>query len=306
VHPDDQATVAASCQQAPCTAKFFEGEYRLRRSGGEYRWFLVQARLLDHADQEATQWFGTCTDIHEQHTLRDALQVQNTELARSNRDLDTFVYAASHDLKQPAQNLSGLFDELKRTATFPDPEADLMLDMVDDSVKQLLSTIASLAEVVQVQRPVEQLPPEPVQLRPLVEEVIRLVQGFSPTPPTWELDFSVLSAVVFVRANLRSVLYNLFSNAVKYADPNRPAHIRVRTELCEGVPMLVVQDNGLGINLSRHGHELCQLFQRFHNHVPGSGIGLYLVKRLVEQAGGHLAVESEVGQGSTFRVLLHP
>jgi signal transduction histidine kinase len=215
------------------------------------------------------------------------------------------VYAASHDLKQPAQNLAGLFDELRRTATFHDPEAGQMLEMVDGSMEQLLGTIHSLTEVVQVQRQTEQLPPEPVQIQPLVEETIRLVQDMGTAPATWELDFSMVSAVVFVRVNLRSVLYNLLSNALKYADPRRPAHIVVRTELHDGVPVLVVQDNGLGMNLDRYGDEMFQLFRRFHDHVPGSGVGLYLVQRLVEQAGGRLEVDSEEGRGSTFRVYLH-
>jgi signal transduction histidine kinase len=91
---------------------------------------------------------------------------------------------------------------------------------------------------------------------------------------------------------------------VKYADPNRAPHIVVRTELADGIPVLVVQDNGLGINLSRYRQELFKLFQRFHEHVPGSGVGLYLVHRLVEKAGGRVEVESEVGRGTTFRVYL--
>ncbi|GAA4347559.1 hypothetical protein GCM10023185_02670 [Hymenobacter saemangeumensis] len=306
LHPDDREAAEAHWQQALHTGGLFEGEYRLRRASGDYRWFLVQARLLDtHNGPDPVQWFGTCTDIHEQHSLREALQAQNAELARTNRDLDTFVYAASHDLKQPVQNLAGLFDELKRSATFHDPDARQMEGMVDEALDQLHSTIQSLTEVVQVQRRSEQLPPEPVQLQPLVEEVVKLVQDTGSNPPTWELDFSAVSAVVFVRANLRSIVYNLLSNAVKYADPQRPLRITVRTELSEGVPVLVIQDNGLGLDLHRHGNQLFQLFQRFHDHVAGSGVGLYLVQRLVEQAGGRLELASEVGRGSTFRIYLH-
>jgi PAS domain S-box-containing protein len=308
LHSDDEATAQAKWQQVMDTGQpFFQGEYRLRQAGGAYRWFLVLVRLFKPTDSPDTaQWFGTCTDVHEQHTLREALQVQNEALARTNRELDTFVYAASHDLKQPAQNLSGLFEELKVTASFHDPEATDMLHMVDQAVSELLSTVQALTEVVQVQRQPLPLPAEPIQLRPLVEEVIRSVQNLGPTTPSWELDFTAVSAVVLVRANLRSVLYNLLSNAVKYADPTRPAHVCVRTSLTNGVPTLEVQDNGLGIDLTRHGSELFHLFRRFHDHVAGSGVGLYLVQRLVEQVGGRVEVESEVGKGSTFRVLLHP
>jgi PAS domain S-box-containing protein len=308
LHPEDEATAQAQWQQALDAGQpFFQDEYRLSQAGGAYRWFLVLVRLFKPTDSPDTaQWFGTCTDVHEQHSLREALQVQNAALARTNSELDTFVYAASHDLKQPVQNLSGLFEELKATASFHDPEAADMLHMVDLAVNELLTTVHALTEVVQVQRQAVPLPAEPILLQPLVEEVIRAVQHLGPATPSWELDFSALPAVVLVRANLRSVLYNLLSNAVKYADPSRPAHIGVRTSLTKGIPTLEVQDNGLGIDLGRHGSELFHLFRRFHDHVAGSGVGLYLVQRLVEQVGGRVEVESEVGKGSTFRVLLHP
>ncbi|TYZ06222.1 HAMP domain-containing histidine kinase [Hymenobacter lutimineralis] len=232
------------------------------------------------------------------------LRQQNATLARTNRDLDTFVYTASHDLKQPVLNLSGLLEELTRTATFAEPEAGPMLKMVDASLNQLLGTIQSLAEVVQVQRPAHLLPPEPVELQPLVEEVLRNVQNLHPNTATWTLALANIPALHLEPATLRSVLYNLLSNAVKYADPTRPAQIEVRTEWQHGQPTLVVQDNGLGIDLTRHGTELFKLFRRFHDHIPGTGLGLYLVQRQLEQAGGHLEVESEVGKGSTFRVVL--
>ena len=304
LHPADQPAALARWKQALQHTDLFEGEYRLRHVSGEHRWFLVQARLLDHAGQAVANWFGTCTEVHEQHGLREALQAQNTVLARTNRDLDTFVYAASHDLKQPAQNLAGLLGELKRSVPFADPEADLMLQLGEQSVQELLATVQALAEMVQVQRPTEGLPPEPVPVRPLVEEVIRSLQDGAARPPSWKLNFSAAPAIRFVRVNLRSILYNLLSNAVKYADPARPLQISVRTEVQEDRLVLVVQDTGLGIDLDRHGPDLFHLFRRFHDAMPGAGVGLYLVHRLVEQAGGHLAVESEVGQGSTFRVLL--
>lgn len=302
LHPADQLTAQAQWEAARHDGGLLASEYRLRRADGEYRWFLVQARRLDLGEQ----WFGTCTDIHQQHVLRETLQAQNAELARTNRDLDSFVYAASHDLKQPVYNLGGLFTELKHGARFDDPEASLMLGMADEALDQLTETVQALAEVVQVQREAEQLPPEPVQLQTLTEEVIRsLAAPTGPVAPSWELDFTALPAVVTRRAHLRSVLYNLLSNAVKYAHPTRPAHIRVATELKQGLPVLMVQDNGLGIDLERHGRELFQLFRRFHDHAPGSGIGLYLVQRLVERAGGRLEVESEVGRGTTFWIYLH-
>ncbi|MGY2134258.1 PAS domain-containing protein [Hymenobacter sp. HD11105] len=240
LHPEDEATARAKWQQALDAGQpFFQDEYRLRQDGGAYRWFLVLVRLLKlTGSPDTAQWLSTCTDVHGQYTLREELQVQNAALARTNSELDTFAYAASHDLKQPVQNLADSFEELKATASFHDRAAADMLSMVDVAVNGLLTTVHALTEVVQVQRQSVPLPAEPILLRPLVEEVVRAVQHLGPTAPVWELDFSALSAVVLVRANLRSMLYNLLSNAVKYADPSRPAHIVVRTSLTNGVPTL--------------------------------------------------------------------
>jgi sigma-B regulation protein RsbU (phosphoserine phosphatase) len=106
------------------------------------------------------------------------------------------------------------------------------------------------------------------------------------------------------RPGLHSILYNLLSNSLKYAEPGRRPRIHVSTALADGAVMLSVQDNGRGINLERHAQELFQLFRRFHPEVVGSGMGLYLVNRLVHQAGGRVEVDSIVGQGTTFRLYL--
>ena len=109
-----------------------------------------------------------------------------------------------------------------------------------------------------------------------------------------------------MRAQLHSVLFNLLGNALKYAAPGRPPRVRVHTRLAgpDQHPVLTVQDNGRGIDLARHGGQLFQLFSRFHPEVEGSGMGLYLVNRVVEGHGGRLEVESQVDVGTVFRVHL--
>jgi signal transduction histidine kinase len=107
--------------------------------------------------------------------------------------------------------------------------------------------------------------------------------------------------VTFSEKNLRSVVYNLLSNAVKYRAPERPPRVKVRAHCTNHHVLLVVQDNGLGISETGQ-RKLFGMFQRLHDHVEGSGIGLYMVKRMVENVGGRIEVESEVGTGSTFTV----
>jgi signal transduction histidine kinase len=107
----------------------------------------------------------------------------------------------------------------------------------------------------------------------------------------------------FSRKNLKSILYNLLSNAVKYRSPDRPLHVCITCRVEGNYQVLTVADNGLGMDM-RQEHKIFALFKRLHAHVEGTGIGLYIVKRMIENAGGRIEVESQVGVGTTFRVYL--
>ncbi|MBG8552703.1 sensor histidine kinase [Hymenobacter guriensis] len=234
------------------------------------------------------------------------LDTINQRLARTNADLDNFVYAASHDLRQPVHNLRGLFDELRRTATFHDPEEAEVLRLVDESLRALVTTITDLAHVVQVEQlPGEQLA-ETVDLADLTADILQTLRPqMVAVEADIQSDFAELPELEYVRSNLRTVLLNLLTNAIKYRHPDRAPLVRVRSRLLDGQPVLEVQDNGLGINMERHGAELFQLFRRFHPQAgEGTGVGLFLVNRLVQSASGHIEVESQEDVGTTFRVFL--
>ncbi|MBT9392717.1 HAMP domain-containing histidine kinase [Hymenobacter sp. NST-14] len=303
-----------------------EISYQLCRANGASLPVLLNATLVRDTDGEPLVVRITLFDIterrkYEQELLRaraqaeqqgedlaranDQLTRQNEELTRINADLDSFVYTASHDLRQPINNMAGIFAELKRTATFHDPEAEGMVGMFEEALGQIMTTITGLTEVVQLQR---QLAPEAeeVLLAPLLEEVINALRPqLQEMAGTFLVDVAAVPSVRIGRSGLHSMLYNLLSNALKYAQIGRPPEVRVRADRAEdGAPVLTVQDNGRGIDLERHGRELFQLFRRFHPEVPGSGLGLYLVNRLVHQAGGQLDVSSVVGEGTTFRIRL--
>ncbi|GAB2964809.1 ATP-binding protein [Hymenobacter coalescens] len=235
-----------------------------------------------------------------------ALGTANQQLARTNADLDNFVYTASHDLKQPVNNLRGLFEELRRSASFDDPEEELVLRLVDESLLDLTTTIDGLAAVVQVQRQPGEQTAELVQLSELTTDVLQTIRPqVQDTQAVIHTDFVALPELLYVRSNLRTILQNLLSNALKYRHAERTPQVCLRTCLVSGQPILEVRDNGLGMNLERHGPELFQLFRRFHPQASdGTGVGLFLVNRLVQAHGGRIEVESEEGSGTTFRVFL--
>ncbi|MBC6989415.1 PAS domain-containing protein [Hymenobacter sp. BT491] len=300
---------------------------RIQLPNGEHRWMEAKGKVFYDAEGKPIRIAGVVTDVTERQQTQqrlqdlteqlantnDGLRVANAELAlaneqltHTNQELDNFVYTASHDLKQPINNMAGVFEELKRTATFHDPEAALLVQMFENSLSQIHGTIQGLAEVVQVERRNEDSAIENVELLPLTREVMQsMLDQAVATKARFEVNFSAVPVVRFVRLNLQSVLYNLLSNALKYAHSERAPVVRITSELSdEGAPVLVVQDNGLGLDLARYGPDLFQMFRRFHDHVPGSGVGLYLVNRMVRQVGGRIEVQSTLGEGTTFRIYL--
>ena len=240
------------------------------------------------------------------NAANEAVEARNRQLARTNQDLDNFVYAASHDLRQPVNNLRGLFEELRQSAVFRDPEAAVILRLFDNSLTSLHTTVTDLAAVVQEQRQQGEPPTEVVAFAPLLQEVLQTLNGeIVDSEARITADFAALAVVKYARGNLSTILLNLVSNSIKYRHPGRRPEIGIRAYHSDGCPVLEVADNGLGLNLAQHGHELFQLFRRFHPSAgEGTGVGLFLVNRIVQYEGGHIDVESEEGHGTTFRVKL--
>ncbi|SFP94399.1 PAS domain-containing sensor histidine kinase [Hymenobacter arizonensis] len=267
----------------------------------------VRARqLLEKLGRELALAYATLQVTHVDTELANAaLSYSNTRLTRTNADLDSFVYAASHDLKLPVLNLAGLFEELQRGVTFTDPaEKQVLLPMIDSNLRQLTTTLDDLAALGQMQ-PATHAPPESLALEELVADVLQVLEPqVRAAQARVTVDFEAQPVVSYPRAPLRTIVLNLLSNALKYADPARPARVHVSLWLDAGQPVLWVQDNGLGFDAAALGPDPFQLFRRFHDHTEGTGVGLYLVNRLVQANGGRIEVESRVGEGATFRVYL--
>ncbi len=234
----------------------------------------------------------------------EELGAANQQLIRINRDLDNFVYTASHDLKAPITNIEGLMRALERNLS---PESlqkettQKVIRLIYDSVHRFKGTIADLAEVVKVQKGEQEAVAE-VNLWQVVEEVKLDLDGqITETDARIESNINQEQLIRFSRKNLKSIIYNLLSNALKYRSPDRRPLIRITLEQLPGYVLFTIEDNGLGMNL-KTGNQIFQMFKRLHNHVEGSGIGLYIVKKIVDDADGHIEAESEVGQGSVFKV----
>ncbi len=248
--------------------------------------------------------------INEELTAtNEELHESNTQLTRTNVDLDTFVYTASHDLKAPITNIEGILLALRAqlpAAVQQEEEVAQLLEMLQGTVERFQLTITQLTDITKLQL-AHAGPAEPVQLAGVVESVrLDLAPLIEAAAAALTVEVSLELVVSFSPANLRSIVYNLLSNAVKYRSAERPAQVRVRAEHTPAAVVLTVQDNGLGMSQVQQ-RQLFGLFQRLHTHVEGTGVGLYIVKRLVENGGGTIAVQSQPDTGTTFTVTFpHP
>jgi|SRR6476661_221082 len=311
MHPDDLALAAARWDHSLRTEEPLEVECRIRHRDGQYRWMLGRALPSRNATGKIIQWIGTYTDIHEHklaleriaHTQRQ-LRDNNEQLTRANVDLDNFIYTASHDLKAPISNIEGLLNALLvelPADSRANGEVSTILGLMQDSVNRFRKTIAQLTDVSKLQKE-HGRPSEQADLATVIQDVcLDLQPQIQASEAVLEVEIAESRQVSFSEKNLRSVVYNLLSNALKYRHPDRAPRVRLRCQTAGAYLVLEVQDNGLGIDL-RGEQKLFGMFQRLHDHVEGSGIGLYMVKKMVENAGGRIEVKSQPGLGSTFSV----
>ncbi|GAB2862148.1 PAS domain-containing sensor histidine kinase [Hymenobacter ruber] len=276
---------------------------------------------------EVQGFYALVTDITEQVEARQQVQELNEELAaineemlvanedlrdtndrlsRTNVDLDTFVYTASHDLKAPIANIEGLLlalGEQLPAAVRHTPDVTQLLALMHGAVRRFQSTLGHLTDVSKLQHAHAE-PAEAVDLATLAEAVrLDLLPALAAAGGHLVLDVAACPTVRFSPKNLRSILYNLLSNAIKYQVPGRAPQVLLRATCTPGQVRLEVHDNGLGLTENEQT-KLFVMFRRLHTHVEGTGVGLYMVKRIVENAGGTIQVQSAAGVGSTFTVVL--
>ncbi|TGD76804.1 PAS domain-containing sensor histidine kinase [Hymenobacter wooponensis] len=300
VHPGDLAVQQSSFVAAVQAGQPWRSTpYRLRRHDGQYRWMMSRSQLLFGAEGQVLGHSGLAFEVHEQVELQQQLE-------RTNVDLDTFVYAASHDLKAPIANIEGLLNALHEylPSEAQQPEVSHLVHLMQGAITRFQETVGHLTSIARLQD-TSFAPAEALDLAHVLADVRQdLLPLLESTQAELRVDLTDCPQAYFPAKDLRSILFNLLSNGVKYRDSQRPSVVQVRAQrtVHAGV-VLTVQDNGLGLDARQQG-QLFTMFRRLHTHVEGSGVGLYLIKRLIENRGGTIIVDSQPGVGSTFTVTL--
>jgi signal transduction histidine kinase len=271
----------------------------LFKKDGSTLWCGITTILF--ADNGATLGYSVLEDITQRKAFEDKLQKQAAML---NIELENFIYTASHDLKSPIVNIEGLMVSFTKrlTHTFSlDDEQNRMLSMIGASIDKLKSTIAHLTQIVEVQR--EELEQEVISIDQVVEQVYQELSVFLAHTPMKLHKKIEVTEITFTRKNLHRIIYKLLSNAVKYHSPQRTPEVTIKTHLQDNYVLITVEDNGMGIG-ENNLQKMFRMFKRFHTHVEGTGIGLYIVKRIIENVGGRIEVESTIDVGTRFTVYL--
>jgi two-component system CheB/CheR fusion protein len=305
IHPDDKQRVIKGINEAINKGEDqWVEEFRLTRADGSYAPVYNRAYILHNEYQVPHRVLGSFIDLSDLKDTQLKLKDTNAHLLRVIDDLDNFVYTASHDLKAPIHNIEALLRELQvelPNSAIEMVDAQQIMNMMQGAVERFKKTIGNLTEITKLQND-HSTEVSTIDIAHLVQDVaLDLESMMREAHAELELEVTKCPVITFSEKNLRSIVYNLVSNAIKYRHPDRAPKVTLSCSVEKEYNVLTVQDNGLGLNPEQQEH-LFTMFQRFHDHVEGTGIGLYMVKKILNNAGGKIEVESQVGEGTVFKV----
>jgi PAS domain S-box-containing protein len=278
----------------------------VRKDGSTYPVQLIVTALKDEKG-DITGFLGLGTDISEmvknQQKLIKAKNQQEKLTGRltvQNKQLATFAHITSHNLRAPISNLSSLLNLYK----ISDDEIDknILFEKFETVITHLSSTLNTLVDSLKISEN-NNKEQENLSFKEIFEKTKEIITGqIIETGAKIESDFSKAPDILYNRTYLDSIMLNLLTNALKYRSLDRVAEISIKTERENDHVRLSVSDNGLGIDLEKHGHKLFGLNKTFHRHSDAKGVGLYITKTQIDSMGGTISATSKVNQGTVFTV----
>lgn len=264
------------------------------------QWYQIMTMpYVQQADNKRTGAIVTFNDITELKKAKLELDEKNESLLRINADLDHFVYIVSHDLMEPLGNIESsiaIMNDLDST----NPKLTELLDIINSSVRKFRSLIGSIGTIAKLENNMTEM--ELVDIDEIINNIEWSLEGKIKSSRAVITRHLEVKEMVFSQRNLRSILYNMISNAIKFTRHVDPLiHICTRKEGNKIV--LSVEDNGIGIPKEAIDR-IFAIYGRLNRDIEGSGVGLYLARKMVHAAGGDMIVESEPGKGSKFIIYL--
>jgi PAS domain S-box-containing protein len=308
-HPDDQPRAWARWQHSLATGEPYEIEYRLRHHGGEYRWTLGRALPIRDNEGQVVRWFGTCTDIHEQKLLQEALAAAREEAERANGAKDEFLAALSHELRTPLTPVLLATQLLEQDATLSEEGRD-DVRMIRRNVEIETRLIDDLLDLTRVTRGKLVLDRTPTDVHDVLRHAAETSRDDAFREKRLRLVFDLAAAEHWAAADaarLGQVFWNLVKNAGKFTPADGTITLATRNP-APGRLAVTVADTGVGIDPGVLPH----VFNAFEQggadvtrRFGGLGLGLAICKSLTDLHGGAIAAHSEgTGRGATFTVEL--
>jgi PAS domain S-box-containing protein len=296
IHPDDRERVKQLRIDAMNGTGAYELTYRIVLPDGTEKTVHALAEVVRDANGKPIIAHGTVQDVTERKRMEEALQQRNAELIR-------FTYTVSHDLKSPLVTIRTFLGFLEQDMRQNDAErVSTDLGHMRRAAEKMALLLDELLELSRVGRKMNLA--EDIPLQALVAEAVDLVSG---RVAQRGVTIQVTDAPILLhgdRVRLLEVFQNLLDNAVKFMGDQPDPRVDVGVEESGSDIVVFVRDNGLGID-PRHKDKLFGLFEKLHPGTEGTGIGLALIKRIVEVHGGRIWAESAgPGQGATFRFTL--
>ncbi|MBI4989585.1 MAG: PAS domain-containing protein [Rhodocyclales bacterium] len=314
VHPDDLPGIRQAWLDSATARGSFEIEHRILTPDGRIKHLHVRWEVFRGGDGKPERALGTAQDITEQVRAKKEIQRLNenlearvrertAELQTANRELESFAYSISHDLRAPLRGIDGfgqlLLEEYRDRL---DEQGQDYLNRMRNAAQRMGTLIDDILELSRVSR--KSMGRETVDLSRLAGDIL---DNKAKSDPLRRVDIAIAPGCTAIGDPqlLRVLMENLLENAWKYTRTKPQARIEFAQETAGGETIHVVRDNGVGFDM-RYADRLFGPFQRLHKpeEFEGTGIGLASAARVVHRHGGRIWAEAEVGQGATFRFTL--
>lgn len=309
IHPEDREQVLDKIQkymQPNSKYSIWEEEYRFKKANGRYAYVIDKAIFIRNKKGEVQRALGAMSDISHQKEYEKSLKLLNAELeqnvkqlAISNAELEQFAYVASHDLQEPLRMVTGFMSMLQEKYKHQlDDKANKYIHYATEGAQRMRKIILDLLDFSRLNDQSEEL--SKVDLNLIIED-IKLLHKKQIEEKKAKIKYKNLPTLLTYQSSIMRLFQNLISNALKYSKKEEKPIIQIKAEDIGSAWKFSVSDNGIGISEEFHD-KIFVIFQRLHGRTQysGTGIGLAVVKKIVENLGGKIWLESEENVGSTF------
>lgn len=295
--------------QTIAQGKVWKNNIKNKAKDGSFYWVATTITPYLNEKGQPHMFVSIRFDITKQKEMELELEKKLSErtqmlahLSDQNKQLEDFCHIISHNLRAPLANLSLLADMIEGSQDTS--EKLLYIEKLKTVTHSLQETFEELVEATQVRMDYD-IKQNTINIEESLERATNTLQGdILNSKAVITHDFSAINAITYPKKYIDSIIFNLISNAIKYRSPERQAKIHIHSYITNDTVFLVVKDNGIGIDLERHGQKLFKLRKVFHNHPAAKGFGLFITKTQIEAMGGKITAKSIVNQGSEFTIEL--